>query len=65
MKRILPLLLILTPSVALAHPGHGIGFLAGLEHPLTGMDHLLAMLAIGLWAAARSKLNPGLVSAKW
>lgn len=51
MKRILPLLLILAPTAALAHPGHGIGFLGGLTHPLTGMDHLLAMLAIGLWAA--------------
>jgi urease accessory protein len=26
-------------------------FLAGLLHPLTGTDHLIAMLAIGLWAA--------------
>ena len=52
MKRIPPLLVILLPSAALAHPGHGMGFLAGLEHPLTGIDHLLAMLAIGLWAAS-------------
>lgn len=51
MKRSLPLFLILLPTAALAHPGHGVGFLAGLEHPLTGMDHLLAMLGIGLWAA--------------
>ena len=37
---------------ALAHPGHGerAGFVAGLLHPLTGMDHLLAMLMVGLWA---------------
>jgi urease accessory protein len=27
------------------------GFVAGLQHPLTGWDHLLAMVAIGLWAA--------------
>jgi urease accessory protein len=27
------------------------GFGAGLFHPLTGLDHLLAMLAVGLWAA--------------
>ena len=40
------------PTLALAHPWHGVGFLAGLEHPLTGIDHRLAMLAIGLWAAS-------------
>jgi urease accessory protein len=36
---------------ALAHPGHGgdSGFAAGLLHPLTGLDHLLALLAVGLW----------------
>src|SRR5476651_1330949 len=33
---------------ALAHPGHvDDGFL----HPLTGLDHLLAMVGVGLWAA--------------
>ncbi|WP_211308833.1 HupE/UreJ family protein [Kushneria indalinina] len=37
---------------AMAHPGHehGSGLVAGLLHPLTGMDHLLAMIAVGLWA---------------
>lgn len=37
---------------AMAHPGHehGSGLTAGLLHPLTGMDHLLAMVAVGLWA---------------
>jgi len=29
------------------------GVLDGLVHPLTGLDHLLAMLAVGLWAAQR------------
>jgi len=45
--------LIAAASPALAHPGHGEGgsFLAGLLHPLTGIDHLLAMLMVGLWAA--------------
>jgi urease accessory protein len=35
---------------AAAHPGHGVetGFLAGLLHPLSGIDHLLALLAVGL-----------------
>jgi len=37
---------------AAAHPGHVpmSGFAAGIEHPLSGMDHLLAMIAVGLWA---------------
>lgn len=29
----------------------GAGFAAGLSHPFAGLDHLLAMLAVGLWAA--------------
>lgn len=39
---------------AAAHPGHGAigdhGVLAGFAHPL-GIDHLLAMVAVGLWSA--------------
>jgi urease accessory protein len=36
---------------ASAHPGHADGgFGAGLLHPLTGLDHLLALLAVGLWS---------------
>lgn len=40
-------------SAALAHTGVGevSGFAAGFWHPLGGLDHLLAMLAVGLWAA--------------
>ncbi|NWA00513.1 HupE/UreJ family protein [Pseudomonas gingeri] len=46
------LALLLTPALAFAHPGHGdSGLLAGVEHPIGGIDHLLAMLAVGLWAA--------------
>jgi urease accessory protein len=51
--------LLLAAGAALAHPGHpGHGgsqatltFLEGLLHPLTGPDHLAAMLAVGLWSA--------------
>lgn len=46
---ILPMLTATGP--ALAHGGHADGLGAGLAHPLLGMDHLVAMLAIGLWAA--------------
>jgi urease accessory protein len=49
--RSVPLLLISAP-LAEAHPGHGPASLAaGFAHPFTGWDHLLAMVAVGLWAA--------------
>ena len=49
------LALISMSPAALAHPGHltGSGFGTGFLHPFTGLDHLLAMLAVGLWAAQR------------
>src|ERR1035437_3939044 len=45
--------LLLAHSVAFAHPGHGEGGsqLAGFIHPFSGIDHLLAMTAVGLFAA--------------
>jgi urease accessory protein len=44
--------LMLVPVLAQAHPGHGsTGFTHGFIHPLSGLDHLLAMIAVGLWAA--------------
>lgn len=44
---------LIVPATALAHPGHGLqtGLSLGFLHPLTGVDHLLAMLAVGIWAA--------------
>ncbi len=38
---------------ALAHTGEGLtgGFLSGFEHPITGWDHVAAMVAVGLWGA--------------
>lgn len=37
---------------AFAHPGHHVyGLTGGLAHPLSGADHLLAMIAVGVWAA--------------
>lgn len=40
---------------AQAHPGHidGTGVASGFMHPLTGLDHMLAMLAVGVYAAQR------------
>ena len=45
------------PLLASAHVGadgaahHDIGFAQGFLHPFTGMDHLAAMVAVGLWSA--------------
>ena len=43
----------LTPALAQAHhiPTQTSGFMSGLNHPLLGLDHVLAMVAGGLWAA--------------
>jgi len=41
------------PGMAWAHPGHdgAVGFASGFVHPVTGFDHVLAMVAVGLFAA--------------
>ncbi|RDL45100.1 urease accessory protein UreJ [Marinomonas piezotolerans] len=41
-------------SAVLAHSGHEhtSSFMSGVMHPLGGLDHLLAMVAVGLWAAS-------------
>ena len=44
----------LVPSLALAHPGlpgHGHDLVGGFLHPLGGVDHVVAMVAVGLLAA--------------
>ena len=46
--------LLLAPGFAFAHIGQGDvsgGFLAGLEHPISGLDHVVAMVAVGIWGA--------------
>jgi urease accessory protein len=52
---LVPLLVLAAfmPSVAFAHivPGTSHGLSDGLIHPFSGWDHLLAMFAVGLWAA--------------
>lgn len=49
----LTLLATLWPALAWAHveEGRAEGFLAGLHHPISGLDHVLAMVAVGLWGA--------------
>ena len=43
----------LVAGPASAHTGTGLpgGFMSGFLHPLSGFDHLLAMVAVGLWGA--------------
>ena len=51
--RLLLMALILWPLAALAHVEGGAagGFLSGFSHPVSGLDHVLAMIAVGLWGA--------------
>jgi len=48
---------LLASSAAFAHAGHSgeQGFWAGFLHPFTGADHLLAMLAVGVWSAMTAR----------
>jgi urease accessory protein len=50
-------------NAALAHTGaeHALSFASGFAHPLTGLDHMLAMVAVGLWA----RLNGGRALWAW
>lgn len=46
----------LAAAPAGAHTGHGLdGFAAGFAHPFSGIDHLLAMIAVGAWAAQQGR----------
>ena len=56
LRKLLIIAVLLAPVVAGAHPGfpgHTHGFANGFAHPFSGLDHLLAMLAIGIWAVQR------------
>jgi urease accessory protein len=46
-------LVLLAPAAARAHAtgGEASGFLAGLKHPVSGLDHVLAMVSVGIWGA--------------
>lgn len=47
------ILALLLPGIALAHPGHlaNASLMSAFMHPLTGVDHLMAMLAVGVVAS--------------
>ena len=51
--RVLLAALLLLPGLALAHTGAGgiTGFLSGFLHPISGPDHVVAMIAVGIWGA--------------
>jgi len=47
-----PFILLASVSPAFAHTGHGASsFMQGFAHPIGGLDHLLVMIAVGLYAA--------------
>ena len=55
-RRSLPLaalLFLCLPAAAFAHTGIGAthGFMPGFSHPMSGLDHILAMVGVGLFAA--------------
>jgi urease accessory protein len=52
-RLVLALAFALGPTLAHAHAqvGEATGFLTGFLHPMTGLDHIIAMVAVGLWGA--------------
>lgn len=50
MKKVIAAFIALSPSIAFAHPGHTDNFVAAFAHPFTGIDHLLMMLGVGIFA---------------
>jgi urease accessory protein len=53
MRRLLVPAFVAFASPAFAHPspGHAAGVIYGFSHPLGGLDHVLAMVGVGLFAA--------------
>lgn len=51
-KYILAALAFSMPSMAFAHPGHDetVGLMQGFGHPISGLDHILAMVMVGVFA---------------
>ena len=50
LSAVLGLALLASPAAAHLPPGEYGSFAAGFSHPLFGLDHILAMVAVGLWA---------------
>jgi urease accessory protein len=47
----LALILMAVPAQAHIRQGEATGFVSGLAHPVSGLDHIIAMVAVGLWGA--------------
>jgi len=47
------MVMVAWPLTALAHTkgGEALGFSSGVQHPMSGLDHVLAMMAVGVWGA--------------
>jgi len=66
MKLLLLLLASLTSNIVFAHAGHehhSSAFISGLLHPLSGLDHLLLALGLGLLLVRSTQFARGLPSA--
>ncbi len=64
MKMLVAICITLLPAVAWAHPGHGgSGFVTGLAHPFSGLDHIIGMLTVGIWAARNSGIRRWIIPA--
>jgi urease accessory protein len=48
---LLTVVLLAVPASAHEQQGQAAGLVAGLRHPVSGLDHVLAMVAVGLWGA--------------
>ncbi|MGO9063386.1 MAG: HupE/UreJ family protein [Myxococcaceae bacterium] len=48
---LVPMLLWAPAAFAHSQSGEAGGFLIGFKHPISGLDHVLAMVAVGLWGA--------------
>ena len=55
-------LLLALAGPASAHPGHEA---SGFLHPFTGIDHLLAMVGVGMWSAFLAVRKPAAASISW
>jgi urease accessory protein len=54
--------LLLWSRTAFAHILEGDaagGFISGFEHPISGWDHILAMVSVGLWGAQLGRRRSG------
>ncbi|PJE31204.1 HupE / UreJ protein [Pseudooceanicola marinus] len=51
----LPLMLLAAAAQAHTGAGHAGGFVSGFSHPILGWDHVVAMVAVGLWGAVLGK----------